>query len=68
MAHLERAAYSTEDPKRYQSTGIVMWIDEWLNGIVDERHASPEEPGADRETDASYMESDGLEIEIHEQA
>ena len=70
MAHLERAAYSTNDRVRFESTGVVIWIDEWLAGIVAERHASPEEPGADRKVDASYMEGDGLatEIEIHPSA
>ena len=67
MAHLERAVYSTEDHIRHQSTGIVMWIDEWFSGMIETRHA-PAGESVEEPTDNSYLESDGLEIEIHESA
>lgn len=56
--HLRRSVYSSEDWKRHQSNGVVIWIDEWLAGIMEDRYA-PTPPG--EETDTSYLDADGLD-------
>ena len=66
--HLQEAALCSDESKRLEHRGVVLWLREFMSGITLARYAEQaqqklglvEEPGLPQ-GGSDYMESDGLE-------